>query len=166
MLRRHLLKHKLAIPINTRTPPRRLLSSKPNPEGLPTRPRILSRLLNPVHNYYKNSVPFRGITTGIIQALTVLLFLHIEWNYFYEYGPCDGISMMPTINSYGDSVLISKYYRRGRGIEVGDLVSFAHPINPQERAVKRIVGLPGDFVGRDTPGVGEGMMIQVCQRDY
>ena len=72
---------------------------------------------------------------------------------------------MPTFNSYGDAVLISKYYRRGKGIEVGDVVSFAHPIRPEERAMKRVLGMPGDFVCRDTPGTAakeDAMIIQVC----
>lgn len=69
--------------------------------------------------------------------------------------------MLPTLESSGTSVLISKFYRRGRGIEVGDMVSFTHPIEPEFRAIKRVIGMPGDFVLRDTPGKGDGMMIQV-----
>ena len=49
-------------------------------------------------------------------------------------------------------MLISKYHRRGRGIAVGDMVSVRHPVMPEEGAIKRVLGLPGDFVGRDTPG--------------
>ena len=88
--------------------------------------------------------------------------------------------MLPTISIAGDSVLISKRYRRGRGIAVGDMVSVRHPIMPAEGAIKRVLGLPGDFVGRDSPvgvqepemeqggvgeeeeGRGQRMMIQVC----
>lgn len=68
--------------------------------------------------------------------------------------------MLPTLNSYGDWVLISKYYRRGRGIEVGDLVSYDHPVEEEVQGVKRVLGLEGDFVLRDTPGTS-GKMIQV-----
>ena len=69
--------------------------------------------------------------------------------------------MIPTFNSYGDAVLISKYYRRGRGVQVGDVVSYAHPIHPEQRAIKRVMGLEGDFVLRDTPGIGSGTMLKV-----
>lgn len=36
---------------------------------------------------------------------------------------------------------------------------------PEFGAVKRVVGMPGDFVGRDSPGTGRGrgMMIQVFE---
>ena len=81
--------------------------------------------------------------------------------------------MLPTLSVAGDSVLINKQHRRGRGIVVGDLVNIKHPMFPEEGAIKRVLGMPGDFVGRDTPGLasgdgergkvrGEGLMIQVC----
>ncbi|KAK4539174.1 hypothetical protein LTR36_001174 [Oleoguttula mirabilis] len=69
--------------------------------------------------------------------------------------------MLPTIASAGDMLLISKYYRRGRQLGVGDVVSYKHPIRPGEYAVKRILGMPGDFVVVETPGKGVGRMIQV-----
>lgn len=74
--------------------------------------------------------------------------------------------MLPTFNSFGDAVLISKYYRRGRGVKVGDVISYMHPIEPEITGLKRIVGMEGDFVLRDTPGIGKGeggeKMLQVC----
>jgi len=73
-----------------------------------------------------------------------------------------GPSMLPTLLVDGDVVLISKYYRRGRGVKVGDVVSFDHPMVPEHGAMKRIVGLPGDFLltgERDMKG--ERLMIQV-----
>ena len=74
--------------------------------------------------------------------------------------------MLPTINSFGDAVLVSKYYRRGRGVKVGDIISYTHPIIPEMKALKRVVGMEGDFVLRDTPGTGldesEEKMLQAC----
>ena len=69
--------------------------------------------------------------------------------------------MLPTITAHGDAIYVSKFYRRGKGVKVGDVVSFRHPMFPEFGAVKRVVGMPGDFVGRDSPGTGKGMMIQV-----
>lgn len=73
--------------------------------------------------------------------------------------------MLPTLSVNGDAVLLSKYYRRGRGVRVGDLVTFSHPREPDAGALKRVVGMPGDFVctGERVRG-GEGEergMIQV-----
>ena len=69
--------------------------------------------------------------------------------------------MLPTLAVDHDWVYISKFYRRGKGVRVGDVVSFKHPMFPSVGALKRVVGMPGDFVLRDTPGSERGMMIQV-----
>lgn len=95
------------------------------------------------------------------RIIAFCLAFHITATYVISYNDCYGISMLPTFNSSGDCVLTSKWYRRGRGIQVGDIVSYEHPIRPGERAIKRVIGLEGDFVLRDTPGVGDGVMIQV-----
>lgn len=90
----------------------------------------------------------------------VFLAGHIFVEYFYLVSSSYGISMLPTISSCDDWLCISKYYRRGRGIEVGDLVSFQIPITVGESAVKRVIGLEGDFVLMNTPEKS-GAMIQV-----
>ena len=108
----------------------------------------------------------RPIRRGIAWAASLFLTVHIFISYVLDYGLCDGISMLPTFNSFGDAVLISKYYRRGREVKVGDVISYVHPIYPETRGLKRIVGIEGDFVLRDTPGAeleeGEEKMLQVC----
>lgn len=68
--------------------------------------------------------------------------------------------MMPTVNSFGEYFIISKYYRRGRDVKVGDLVSFRHPVLTREEAVKRVIGMEGDFVLMNTPEKSDAM-IQV-----
>lgn len=71
--------------------------------------------------------------------------------------------MLPTLSVNGDAVLLSRYHRRGRGVKVGDLVAYTHPLEPEAGVLKRVVGMPGDFVctGERT-GRGEWGMIQVC----
>ena len=76
--------------------------------------------------------------------------------------------MLPTLNTRGDFVWISKLHRRGKNIQVGDVVSFKHPLVPGEGACKRVLGMPGDFVLRDTvgaDGVRSDMAIQVSALD-
>lgn len=68
--------------------------------------------------------------------------------------------MLPTMSVRGDYYYISKSYPRGREIKVGDVVSFMHPMAEGVGAIKRVLGMPGDFVctgERD----GGGKMIQV-----
>jgi inner membrane protease subunit 1 len=69
--------------------------------------------------------------------------------------------MLPTLAMQSDILLIDKSYRRGRGVQVGDIVAFASVVEPGERVMKRVVGLEGDFVMRNTPEKGSDVMLQV-----
>lgn len=69
--------------------------------------------------------------------------------------------MLPTMEVAGDSVLISRHYRRGRDVKVGDVVSFSSVAEPGEVAIKRVIGLEGDYVLRNSPGSGSNEMVQV-----
>ncbi|KAI9678630.1 MAG: hypothetical protein M1817_005687 [Caeruleum heppii] len=97
----------------------------------------------------------------IINPLKVAAFVHLFLEYFYTPKGTYGPSMLPTINLRDDWVIISRLYSRGKGIEVGDVISLLHPMVPGEAAVKRVLGMPGDFVLRDTPGKGQDLMLQV-----
>lgn len=71
--------------------------------------------------------------------------------------------MLPTFEMIGDWVISSKSYRRGRGIVVGDLVTFRSVREPGEKVIKRVIGLEGDYVLMHTPGSGSDTMTQVCE---
>ena len=70
--------------------------------------------------------------------------------------------MLPVMSVKGDHVVTLTYYRRGKGIVVGDLVDFVHPVVPGEGVMKRVIGLPGDFVLKgERNAKGEHLMNQV-----
>lgn len=69
--------------------------------------------------------------------------------------------MLPTLRTTGDCVFVSRLSRRGKDVRVGDMVSVKHPMFAGTGAIKRLVGLPGDFVLRDLPGSSSDSMIQV-----
>jgi mitochondrial inner membrane protease subunit 1 len=69
--------------------------------------------------------------------------------------------MLPTIAYKGETVIISKWHKKGRRVQIGDMVSLVSPGKPWERAMKRVAGMPGDFVLRDSPLNMSGEMIQV-----
>jgi inner membrane protease subunit 1 len=73
--------------------------------------------------------------------------------------------MLPTLEFYGGYVMISRSYRRGKNVKVGDLVSFYSVVEPRELVIKRVVGLEGDYVLRDTPEKND-IMIQVNIRCF
>ncbi|MCJ1415666.1 hypothetical protein MMC32_001998 [Xylographa parallela] len=103
-----------------------------------------------------------GQSVRWILNLTKLTFgLHLVSEYVAQIKLTAGYSMLPTLNVADDWVYVSCFYRRGRGIRVGDVVTIRHPTFPGTGACKRVLGLPGDFVLRNTPG-GEGeMMVQI-----
>ncbi|KAG4427078.1 hypothetical protein IFR05_017438, partial [Cadophora sp. M221] len=88
------------------------------------------------------SHPFRLLSA----SLKTILLAHVFVAHFYSLVPTSGASMLPTIEVVGDMVLIDKGYRRGRGVVVGDVVSFDSVVQPGERVIKRVVGMEGDFV--------------------
>ncbi|KAL8947742.1 MAG: hypothetical protein Q9222_006015 [Ikaeria aurantiellina] len=69
--------------------------------------------------------------------------------------------MLPTLAADGDHVWMSSIYRYGKGIQVGDVVSFKHPMVVDAEAIKRVAGMPGDFVMRDMHENGADTMLQV-----
>ena len=99
----------------------------------------------------------------IVSISKFALTYHLFTQWVGHYQLTDGPSMLPTLNARGDYVWINCLHRRGRGIRAGDVISFRHPLSPGDRASKRVIAMPGDFVGRDTPGVGSDVMIQVCK---
>jgi mitochondrial inner membrane protease subunit 1 len=84
---------------------------------------------------------------------------HVFVTYIGGITATQGISMVPTIpHQYTGStpyILYSSLHRRGRNIKVGDVITFTHPIIPNEWACKRVIGMPGDYVSVVTPGRGD-----------
>lgn len=65
--------------------------------------------------------------------------------------------MYPTIASGLSYTIYSRRHRRGRNIKVGDVILFDNPIFLQQGALKRVIGMPGDYVVHDptqSPTVG------------
>jgi len=125
-----------------------------------TTTRLLTRLLSTIHRTRPT------LHTTRRASIFIFFTCHLLTQQIGYITVTSGPSMLPTLSVNGDAVLLSRYHRRGRGVKVGDLVTFRHPLEPEEGALKRVVGMPGDFVctgqrvrGREGE---EGGMIQVC----
>lgn len=68
--------------------------------------------------------------------------------------------MLPTVDVWGESMVVSRFHRNGIDVQVGDLVMYKIPTS-SENGVKRVLGLPGDYVLMNTPESGNDAMIQV-----
>ncbi|KAI0007734.1 peptidase S24/S26A/S26B/S26C [Xylariaceae sp. FL0662B] len=101
--------------------------------------------------------PFRVL----IATVKTLALAHVFLTYGYSLGAGWGPSMLPTFLVMQEWLVTDRRCRRGRGVAVGDCVAYAIPVEPDEEGVKRVVGLPGDYVLLNSPGSPSENMIQV-----
>lgn len=80
------------------------------------------------------------------KALRIGCGVHLIHSHLYELSDTHGESMLPTLNYAGDYVHVNKLYRRGRGVDVGDLIIAVKPTDPSQRVCKRITGMEGDYI--------------------
>lgn len=86
------------------------------------------------------------------------LAFHMVTKYIVAVHNTIGPSMTPTIHgdqSQHPQILISKLHSHGRGVKVGDLITYRHPTVPRQFSCKRIIGMPGDLICLITPGKTE-----------
>lgn len=112
--------------------------------------------------------PFRSIWARYrppirlcIWTLQGLAATHLFFTYCYALDMAAGPSMLPSFDLVGDAILIKKDHRRGRGVRVGDVVVFKIPIEAHDLGVKRVIGMPGDYVLINSPESGSDKMTQV-----
>lgn len=82
----------------------------------------------------------RDIAISIVLAVVLIVFI-------YQPVKVEGTSMMPGLTDQ-ERIFINKYtYRLGAGsIAREDLVVFHYPYDPSQSYIKRIIGLPGDYI--------------------
>jgi mitochondrial inner membrane protease subunit 1 len=99
-----------------------------------------------------------------LQTFKLLCAVHLFQTHVFAIGATSGPSMCPTFAVDGDWVATDMTHARNRKKElrIGDLVQYRIPILENADGIKRLVGLPGDYVSMGTPGErGEDQMIQV-----
>lgn len=97
-----------------------------------------------------------------VSFLKATCLIHLGLSHGYNISPAQGPSMLPTFTVDGDWILCDNTRRCGRGVGIGDLVVYRIPVFSNQWGVKRIIGMPGDYVSVGTPGdPGEELMIQV-----
>ncbi|KAI1284327.1 LexA/Signal peptidase [Xylaria sp. FL0933] len=97
-------------------------------------------------------MPFLGHPFRLLYAAGQTFCLaHIVWAYGFSIGPGWGPSMLPTFLVTNEWFVTDKRYRRGRGVRVGDCVVYSIPVDPGEEGLKRVMGMPGDYVLLNSP---------------
>lgn len=98
-----------------------------------------------------------------IWVLKTFALFHVFFYNGYSYSATWGPSMLPTFEVVGEAAVINRSYRRGRNIQVGDVVAYDIPVEKRDTGMKRVVGMPGDYVLINSPESGSSEMIQVPQ---
>ncbi|KHN94034.1 Peptidase S24/S26A/S26B/S26C [Metarhizium album ARSEF 1941] len=100
----------------------------------------------------------------VLSTAKLTCLAHLTFTQVVQVSSAQGPSMLPTFTVDGDWIAADMRHRLGRGITTGDLVLYKIPILADQNGVKRVVGMPGDYVSLGTPGEnGEDQMIQVPQ---
>lgn len=89
-----------------------------------------------------------------------MIVLHLFTSYGYHVVFPYGVSMLPTLHVTGETLILSRHHVRGKDVKVGDIVTFRHPVLDDVVGMKRVIGMPGDYVLSQTPAVSD-QMIQV-----
>lgn len=111
---------------------------------------------------------FRGHPFRVaLWTLKGVALAHVGFTHVVSAAPGWGPSMLPTFLVDGQWFVVDRRCRRGRGVAVGDCVLYAIPVvspgttGGGTEGVKRVVGLPGDYVLLNSPGAKSEAMMQV-----
>jgi len=129
-----------------------------------------ARLHRTLNTLWQTHIPFLTPTIYVLRphlrtlatTTKLLCAAHFVVTYLLpSWGTVSGPSMLPLFEIWGQGAVTSRTHAHGRGIKVGDVVKFKLPVAEGE-AIKRVMGLPGDYVLVGSPDRGgEGEMIQV-----
>ena len=80
----------------------------------------------------------RDLVLAVLLSFIVIVFL-------YQPVQVEGTSMMPRLENH-ERIFINKFVYRFEPIKRGDIVVFWYPLDPSKSYIKRVVGLPGEWV--------------------
>jgi signal peptidase I len=80
----------------------------------------------------------RDLILSLLLAFIVIFFL-------YQPVQVEGTSMMPHLAN-NERIFINKFVYRFEPIQRGDIVVFWYPLDPSKSYIKRVVGLPGEWI--------------------
>jgi len=91
--------------------------------------------------FFETRYWLRDLILSILLAFIVIVFL-------YQPVQVEGTSMMPRLENH-ERIFINKFVYRFEPIQRGDIVVFWYPRDPSKSYIKRVIGLPGEWVSID-----------------
>ncbi len=93
----------------------------------------------PRRRFFETRYWLRDLVLSLLVAFIVIFFL-------YQPVQVEGTSMLPRLSNH-ERIFINKFLYRFEPIQRGDIVVFWYPLDPSKSYIKRVVGLPGEWVG-------------------
>jgi signal peptidase I len=88
--------------------------------------------------FLKSRYWLRDVVLSSLLVFTVFLF-------FYQPVQVEGTSMLPLLKNH-ERIVVNKIAYHVESIQRGDIIVFRYPLDPAESFIKRVIGLPGDWV--------------------
>ena len=96
------------------------------------------RQVSPRRRFFETRYWLRDLILSILLAFIVIVFL-------YQPVQVEGTSMMPRLENH-ERIFINKFVYRFEPIHRGDIVVFWYPLDQSKSYIKRVIGLPGEWV--------------------
>lgn len=93
----------------------------------------------------KKKSGFKRFILDLLETLILSLLLFLLINSVSARIRVDGSSMEPTLHN-GEFLIVNKLAYKLGAPQIGDVVVFHFPGNPEQEYIKRVIGLPGDQV--------------------
>jgi signal peptidase I len=111
---------------------------------------------NPLNSYQIEAIPESGSTAkkgsellrfllDVLETLVLSAVLFLAINAVSARIRVDGNSMEPTLQN-GEFVIVNKLAYKFGNPQIGDVIVFHYPRDPNQEYIKRVIGLSGDHV--------------------
>ncbi|HSF83272.1 MAG TPA: signal peptidase I [Anaerolineales bacterium] len=107
--------------------------------------KIQGELNNDEEQQHRNKSGIARFLIDVIETIVLSILLFLGINAVTARIRVDGFSMEPTMNN-GEFVLVNRLAYKLGAPELGDVIVFHFPVDPEQEYIKRVIGLPGDQV--------------------
>jgi signal peptidase I len=101
-------------------------------------PRVSRAFPGRWEGFFERRYWLRDMVLSVLLIFTVFLFL-------YQPMQVEGTSMLPLLKNH-ERIVVNRIAYHVESIHRGDIIVFHYPLDPAQSFIKRVIGLPGDWV--------------------